>query len=195
MSAKSALRSKVLKERELLSAGEVRFRSEKIANQFLKLYHRWFPRGVSTAGVYFPIRGEVDCRPIAAILRNQGVKLALPRITAFNSQAKAMHFYPFSDWEELTTAILGLREPQAREGDVPLRPDLLIVPGTAFSLNRDRIGYGAGFYDRYLSEQTPKPKTIGLAYNFQLIDPWPIAPESHDVALDAVLTEEKTITG
>lgn len=70
--------------------------------------------------------------------------------------------------------------------------DVVIVPGVAYDINRYRLGYGGGFYDRFLSTLKPDAITIGIAFDFQIFDNIP--KESHDAQLDYIVTETKVLS-
>lgn len=98
--------------------------------------------------------------------------------------------YAVSSLGELIVGERGLLEPDPdRAEPIGEEIDLVLVPGLAFDRNGGRIGYGAGFYDRFLAG-TPAVK-VALAYSLQLIDAVPVEP--HDVPVDRILTEEESI--
>ncbi len=84
-----------------------------------------------------------------------------------------------------TPGLYGIREPQHPDFVDFSFPDLILVPGLAFSEKGDRLGFGKGYYDRFLSEA--KGLKVGLCYDFQFLPALPSEP--HDVKLDAVITE------
>ncbi|NLD47053.1 MAG: 5-formyltetrahydrofolate cyclo-ligase, partial [Clostridiaceae bacterium] len=69
--------------------------------------------------------------------------------------------------------------------------DFVIVPGVVFDIKRNRIGYGAGFYDAFLKRLDPRCFKAGIAFEFQVYQQVPVEP--HDVPLDTVITEERFI--
>jgi len=70
--------------------------------------------------------------------------------------------------------------------------DLVIVPGVAFDRKGHRLGFGAGYYDRFLPKLRPGVKKIAVAFEVQLVDSVPA--EEHDIRMDAILTEEQLIS-
>ena len=85
-----------------------------------------------------------------------------------------------------------IREPKDLTHIVPLNKiDVVIVPLVAASLDRYRLGYGGGYYDRFLRKLRPDLITIGLSYEMQLFESIPI--EEHDIRLDYIVTENKII--
>lgn len=71
-------------------------------------------------------------------------------------------------------------------------PELLVVPGVAFSEDKDRLGYGSGYFDRYLSQISSESVIVGLAYEQQVVKDLPV--EEHDIAVDYVITGRRTIS-
>jgi 5-formyltetrahydrofolate cyclo-ligase len=143
--------------------------------------------GAVVAG-YAPIRSEIDPTPLMRSLAAQGMRLALPVITARDSPLK---FRAWSPADKLQRGPLGILEPLPDAADIV--PDLVLVPVAAFDQLGHRIGYGAGQYDRTLAQlrQSSKIIAIGLAFAAQEIEA--IAALPHDVALDYVLTETQML--
>lgn len=98
--------------------------------------------------------------------------------------------YAIGSVDDLVEGERGLREPDpARCAAVDGGFDLILVPGLAFDRRGGRVGYGAGFYDRFLA--TTAATKVALAYSLQLFDAVPVEP--HDHAVDRILTESETI--
>lgn len=116
-----------------------------------------------TVGTYYAIGSEVRTSFILDAARKMGKKVALPRI-----EGERMVFYEFTDGE-LVEGKFGIKEPR------PSSPvdniDLVLVPGIAFDYKGCRIGYGKGYYDRFLSMQ--HCFSMGLAYSFQVVEELP----------------------
>lgn len=141
----------------------------------------------STVGFYYPIKGEVDTRPFFDFFKKRKLAAAFPKVLSVEN--KEMDFFTVSDWSELNTGMYGIAEPKP---GVAVFPDLLLVPGAAFSKDGHRLGYGAGFYDKYLSrwrQEKPEGLSVGLAYDFQVLDSVPF--DSHDQKLDALFSESE----
>lgn len=103
-------------------------------------------------------------------------------------KTRGMEFYSFTSKEELEVVYYGLLEPQDNEENhVPKEEiDLLIVPGVVFSNAGYRIGFGGGYYDRYLTDY--KNETLSLVSDIQLVDEVPF--ESFDIPVQALITEK-----
>ena len=99
-----------------------------------------------------------------------------------------MDFYEIRDFSELQKGAYGILEPTGDRLLLPQKDDLMLVPGAAFDRNGYRIGYGGGYYDRYLRRH-PDMKTIALAYDFQIISRVPA--EEFDVPAGEVLFPQK----
>ncbi len=148
-----------------------------------------FPRITGAPGVlagYWPMRSEIDPRPLMRRFARAGWRLALP-VTPARGGRCALEFRLWGDGELLAEHAFGMREP----GDAALavRPDVVVVPLLAFDATGHRLGYGAGHYDRTLEElRTDGPAwAMGAAFADQAVEALPSAP--HDQRLDAVVTE------
>ena len=141
-------------------------------------------------GVYLAVNGELDTAPIIALARRHGCRVFVPVIRSH--RAGAMWFVPLSG--PLRASRFGTPEPHTgRHAMVPARwLDLVLVPVVAFGASGERLGSGAGFYDRAFSHLHSrhawrKPLLIGLAYHWQRVDELPAQP--WDVPLAAVITD------
>lgn len=133
---------------------------------------------------FWPIRSEVDIRPLMARLKSRGARLCLPAIV----DKQTIVFRELLDGIDVIATGFGTTGPGPEAPE--LDPDIMLVPLSAFDATGHRIGYGAGFYDRAIDRLRNKghlPKLIGIAFDCQEVETVPAEP--HDVALDAVLTE------
>ena len=142
-------------------------------------------KGAIIAG-YAATRGEVDPFPLMAALANNGHALCLPR-----TEGEKLSFHAWKPGDPLTIGRFNIHEPDAKAKE--RRPDLIIVPVVAFDQRGYRLGYGGGYYDRYLAKHRAKRtvKAIGIAYAGQERVDLPF--EETDEMLDAVVTEERVI--
>ena len=138
-------------------------------------------RSSKLIGAYFAFGSEVKTEHIIDEARALGKKLALPRV-----EGQSIRFYEMSSIKYLVKGLFGTMEPLPH--DPMEKIDFLVVPGIAFDKKGYRLGYGKGYYDRYLSEKRPR-FSIGLAYNSQLLASLPHC--NHDEKLDAIATEEE----
>lgn len=132
--------------------------------------------------IYLPTGTEVDTSLLLSLCRKTGKKVFAPRVLNNESMEAAciddcgFQKGAFNIWEPLGAPADSL--------------DLIFVPGVVFDKNRNRIGYGRGFYDRFLKNRNSF--TVGLAFSCQII---PILPaDSHDIKMDIVITEEGIIS-
>lgn len=163
---------------ELRSSSHWLRETEKIAahlNAFFK------DNPVEVLALYWPIRSEIDLRACAVGLKAQGLvdELAMPAIVDNH-----MQFVRWSPGEVMERDSAGIPMPKSGH---PVSPDCILVPCVGLTASGHRLGYGAGWYDRTLNEY-PQALTIGvLAQAFMVKN---ISAQSHDVALNAYVTEE-----
>ena len=135
-------------------------------------------------GGYYPYNHEIDVIKILGKFEKKNTKICLPKIKK-NFQ---MDFKSWSTKEPLAINRYGIPEPTSEK---TVYPNVLLIPLVAFDKNLNRVGYGGGFYDRYLKKAKMRKRIIkiGLAYSFQEIKKIPI--KKHDMKLDFVITEKK----
>ena len=132
-----------------------------------------------TVGSYFPKGSEVRTALLMSTARKHNKRVALPKTEGYY-----MHFYEYSPDDDLIEGRFGIMEPEPKK---PVeRVDLLLVPGVAFDGMGCRIGYGKGFYDRFIAAGQAS-FSIGLAYSFQMVKELPRG--RFDESLGAVATE------
>jgi 5-formyltetrahydrofolate cyclo-ligase len=122
-----------------------------------------------------------------------GKQLVLPMVLG-NRQGMAL--YVIEELErDVAPGYCGILEPQPRRtrAVAPETLELALIPGVAFDLRGGRLGLGAGFYDRLLSQLPRGIPMVGLAFDFQVIPRLPLQP--HDILLDAIVTESRVIWG
>lgn len=137
---------------------------------------------------FFPIRSEIDPRPLMDALRQKGARLCLPIV----QDKTTIIFRELVRGAELVDTGFGTRGP-GPEAEI-LEPEILIMPLSVFDARGGRIGYGAGHYDRAIAKLIDKgkrPTLIGFAFSSQQADLVPV--EDHDQPLRAVITEKGVI--
>ena len=134
-------------------------------------------------GGYYPYNYEIDVIEILEKLEKFDYLITLPKIKK-NFQ---MDFFRWSVKDPLSINKYGIPEPVSSKNEYP---DILLLPVVAYDKNLNRIGYGGGFYDRYISKINKRKKTIkiGLAYSFQEVKK--ISMNKYDVKLDFIVTEK-----
>lgn len=133
---------------------------------------------------FSPLEIEIDITSVLeASLREK--KLALPKCYSKN---KKMAFYLIKSLSELKISEYNILEPlEDKDNEImPNEDTLIIVPGLVFSKNGERVGFGAGYYDRYLAEN--KAKTISICYEKSIVDR--IETNIYDIRIDEIITED-----
>lgn len=178
---KAQLRAEVLARRDALSpqarAAGAQAAAETILKEIPELAQ------APLVGAFWPIRSEIDPRPLIEALFARGQRVALPKVTK-----QGLVFREWRAGEELVKGGFGLSEP--RDDLPPLDPTALIVPLAAFDRAGQRIGYGAGYYDQAIERLSKNGPvlTIGIAFSAQEIPEVPAEP--HDRPLDHMVTEQ-----
>ncbi len=179
---KSLLRKEVLHKRNSMSHFEISMKSKLIQQ---KLIESPVFNQSKYIGLYLAIGSEVQTREIINYALDLGKTVLLPRI-----MSNDLRFYVVDqkDFEKNSFDVnrFGIKEPEIDDKPADFI-DLLIIPGIVFDMYGFRIGYGYGYYDKYLTNNKFS-KSIGLAYDFQLIKKTiPILP--HDRKIDVLITE------
>ena len=173
---KSEIRKQILKIRKSKNHNNFKINFNNIINLLKKEKITG-----KTVGGYYPYNYEVDAIKILEDFEKKDFSISLPKI----KKKFQMNFFKWSTKDPLIINKFGIPEPIS---DKILYPSILIVPLVAFDKNLNRIGYGGGFYDRYIKKQKKSKKiiTIGLAYPFQRVKKIPI--DKYDIRLDFILT-------
>lgn len=186
---KGELRARILALRDMLgalaAAGGGEGAEDALRRRVLEAAP--LPEGAVVAG-YWPMRGEIDVRPLLSVLAERGQVTALPVVTAPRAP---LEFRRWRDGDALDDGPYGTRHPAASAPVV--RPVCLLVPLLAFDRSGVRLGYGGGFYDRTLAALRADGPVVavGVAYAGQEVEALPA--ESHDERLDWVITEREVI--
>jgi 5-formyltetrahydrofolate cyclo-ligase len=180
---KKEFRSFVLGELKKLSKPEYEQFSYEIANQ---LFADEFWKKAKTIGITVSNYPEVDTYQIIRKAWEQNKRVVVPKC---HPKEKQMSFHELKQFTQLESVYYGLLEPiEALTSKVEsVDIDLLIVPGLAFSNEGYRLGFGGGYYDRFLSDF--KSNTVSLAFPIQLKDRLPI--EKHDLPVQKIITYQK----
>lgn len=178
---KQELRIQALHRRDALPAQERARMAKKLVDHADEIVA--IMRGTIIAG-FWPIKSEIDPRPLMAAMKERGKKLALPAII----DKQTMVFRIFVNTNDLIDMNFGTRGPSSQAPTVT--PETILLPLSAFDKQGQRIGYGAGYYDRAIEnlfKNGHKPLLIGLGFNCQEVTSIPA--ESHDIPLTMILTE------
>ncbi|MFL0196337.1 5-formyltetrahydrofolate cyclo-ligase [Clostridium sp. WILCCON 0269] len=134
--------------------------------------------------IFVSYKSEVDTHRIIKRALKEGKLVCVPKVIYKDGGMEAVRIYKFNDLKEGAYKIL---EPQntSLEKIEETSIDLSYVPGMAFDKNGGRIGYGGGYYDRFLKKVRVDSKKIGLAYSFQVLNEIPM--EKYDVFMDDII--------
>lgn len=185
------LRRRLLAERMGLDRVDRRRMSEQIVQTLtaLPLFQQ-----SRTVLVYCSYRSEVETLVLLQRCLEAGKTVCVPQTVPAESRLLAVAIKdPLTD---LGPGYLGIPEPQphlveSREVGAD-RLEVVVVPGAVFDRNGNRLGYGGGYYDRFLTQDAPQALRFGLAYSGQLVRSVPALP--HDVPLDLLVTENEVLT-
>jgi len=186
METKQSIRTRVLSIRNGLSDEEWNEGSALIEQ---RLYETKAWKNAKIILLYRDYKNEVKTTGIfkQALLENKAV--AFPKV-----HENDMDFFTVNSMDDLKEGYKGIFEPQnCEKTDLSLygpHEILMILPGSAFDRQGNRIGYGKGFYDRYI-KNSPAMNKMGLAFDFQVIDAIPAEP--FDIPVDMIITNKETI--
>lgn len=186
--SKNDLRKEMLEKRKLLKNEEVDISSDKIIDTLLKIPAVKLAKNIM---LYLSFKNEVNTFKLIDILNNEQKNVIVP--------------YCVEDEKNIIPSILsnlnhdlvennfGLLEPKKDKiKEIPIEEiDIIIVPGVVFDKKGNRIGFGAGYYDRFLKNKKNKTVTIGLCYDFQILDLIPT--DEYDIPLEYIVTEKRVI--
>lgn len=174
---KANLRQALLAKRAAITPDQRSQWDKEIGDRLLAW---WRMNHAPVIGVYWPIRGEPDLRDAYVSLVEQGVQLALPVVMEKEAPLA------FARWAPDDAVVKDRHGVSVPATIIEVKPSALLIPCVGFDLQRYRLGYGGGYYDRTLALES-KPAAIGIAYACLHAD-FEIGP--HDLAMDAVITEQ-----
>lgn len=182
LETKKQIRKENLRRRELLSKEEWERRSELLMAFLLEqpIYQE-----SQTIYCYVSYHCEVDTWRFIMYSLKKGKRIAVPKV-----RGNEMKFYYIQDVRELKEGYRGIFEPPETNVEAIEENALLLMPVVAFDRQKHRLGYGGGFYDRYL-EKHPNHFKIGIGFSFQERKSIPV--EKHDINLDRIWTDEGEI--
>lgn len=175
-----------MKEKMRNLSYESYIKGSKASIKKITLLPEW--KEAKTIGVTMSTRDEIDTASLIHQAWEDNKQIAVPKA---DPKDKTMEFRVIRSFEEVLEAFAGIREP-ILERTSPVEPDeidLLIVPGLVFNEKGYRIGFGGGFYDRFLADY--HGKTVSLAFDFQVMKEIPT--ESFDLPVQIIVTNERVI--
>lgn len=178
---KSKLRKKIFKIRKLRNGKNIQLSFNKIFNLLKKNNIK-----KKSIGGYFPVNFEIDDLEILKKFEIKKYEISLPVV----KKNFGMDFYKWSSKEPLTINKYGIPEPNLKKLKYP---DIILIPLLAFDERLHRLGYGGGYYDRYIEKISKKKSSvkIGLALSFQKINNVPTT--KYDKKLDYIVTEKNIL--
>lgn len=173
---KKALRKWIREQKRAMTPEMIENASQALARQF---FATPYYKNAKTVYGYLPYNQEVRTVPILEQALRDGKQVAVPKV-----YGDTMRFIYLDDLTQVSPSEMGIPEPIA---DAPVAADetaLVLMPGLAFDQNGNRMGYGGGFYDKFLAEESSHP-TVALCYEFQMVDSIPT--EDYDIPVDLIL--------
>lgn len=183
INTKKQIRAEVKKCRREALPEQIFANSEKICDAFLGLQEY---QSANTVFAYMDCKNEVQTKKVIEQCWKDGKTVAVPKVFG-----QIMKYYVIHSFEDLEEGYFGIREPKHEQlEEIVCEDGLMILPGVAFDISRHRVGYGGGFYDRYLEEH-PDMKKIAFAFEFQVYDSVPF--ETFDRQPEKIITEQRNI--
>jgi len=173
---KQALRREIREKKRAMTEAQIEDTSRRLGELFFASEQY---RSASTIYGYLPYNQEVRTIPMLQRALNDGKRIAVPKV-----YGEDMRFIYITDFSRIEKGYAGIPEPI---DDAPVAEDptaLVLMPGLAFDKEGHRIGYGGGFYDRFLAQE-PNHPTLALCYAFQMLDA--LETEAFDIPVDCVL--------
>ncbi|MBM9512647.1 5-formyltetrahydrofolate cyclo-ligase [Desulfogranum marinum] len=185
-SKKQLLRRAYSRSRDSLSAEEQKNKSDLISDIFIDIFGL---QSTKCFFVYVDYRSEVQTNKIIDFILQQGGIVCVPAVVS--QRAKMVAVQIKSPAIDLAPGFKGILEPLPELLHHCIvdaeNIDVAVIPGIAFDKNGGRIGYGGGYYDRFLQNDAPQALRVGLAYKLQMISTIPM--ESHDIFMDYIICE------
>ena len=176
---KAALRKVLLEKRDAISYDLIKIASQKIFNRLKKIKEY---NDAKVIACYYPIGSEVLTQDIMLDALSQGKQVCLPKVTY-----SSMNFREVKDMKNLEMGLFDIMEPK-EDCKICDKIDVVIVPTVGISRNGSRLGYGHGYYDRFLSTNN-SAVSIALTYSKQIIKNIPSS--DNDVQINWIVTEDE----
>ncbi|MGB5685180.1 MAG: 5-formyltetrahydrofolate cyclo-ligase [Candidatus Electrothrix sp.] len=191
MHSRKTLRKERLAERDRLDAAQRRSKSEQI--QALLLEQSIFVHAKHLF-LYVHFRSEVETVTLIEHCLARGKKVSVP--VTLRKESRLLSVQITDPAMQLKPGCFGILEPTekqiARATVDSAEIDAVLVPGSVFDPLGGRLGYGGGYYDRFLTQDAPQARRIGLAYALQMVNQVPM--EDHDQYMDIIITEQQVYT-
>lgn len=181
-SLKTEVRKMCLNHRAAMGEEERKSKSKIIQQKLLELPEF---KKAKVVLLFLDFRGEVETMALAEATIALGKRLILPRCAP---QCILLPIEVHDLTQDLEPGAFGIREPKLTLGVVePSEIDLVIIPGSGFDLNGNRLGYGGGFYDRFFMLMNPSTPKVALSFECQVVAQVPV--DKHDAKMTMLITE------
>ncbi|MBR4696313.1 MAG: 5-formyltetrahydrofolate cyclo-ligase [Selenomonadaceae bacterium] len=186
LATKKDLRKRVRRLRSAIPAQERQILSSRMTAE---LSRQFFFQDAKVIMAYASMLEEVQLYDLMRFSLDIGKKVCIPFILG-RGIMDAVELHGMEDLVEDDYSILTVREDRRKVID-PSSIGCVVVPGVAFSSSGARLGLGGGYYDRFLSEKAPYAYRVVLAFECQIVEDIPLEP--HDIPIDFIITEKRTI--
>ena len=182
---KKEIRKHMLKQRDMID----KIQKQKWDNEiFNKVINSEYYKKAKTIFLFVSFKSEVDTHKLIEYAINDNKEICVPKI---ETKEKGIELYKITGFDDLKVGYYNVLEPI--EGSQKISSeniDLILMPGLAFDREGGRVGYGGGYYDKFLKEsEKNRVKRIAIAYNCQLLDKVPM--DENDMKIDGIITNEK----
>lgn len=184
--AKRAVRRRVLETRDAMPEAERARLGAVVTERFLSLPE---VRAAHAVLAFWSFGSEVPTGPLIEALVARGAMIALPRIVGGELEART-----YRPGDRVTETTFGALEPAGGTRVEPASIDVVATPGVAFDRGGRRVGYGGGFYDRFLPRTRPDTSRVGVGFDVQLLAEGESLPAGRfDLLVDVVVTELEAV--
>lgn len=183
MNIKNVLRGEIKERKKELKLEEKRKKDKKIKEKFTasSIYKK-----ATCIFIYVSLKDEVDTHNIIKEALKNGKRICVPKVISIKEGMDAIEIKDFSELVEC--GAYKILEPLDFKNKIDEKDiDLAVLPGLAFDNEGGRLGYGGGFYDRFIPKLKNEVPKIALAYDFQMVDDVP--KDSHDILVDKVIID------
>lgn len=182
MKTKKELRREILGIRKAMEPEQVRSLSEIICRRVRDTESY---KGCTSLCIYMPINKEVEADLLIEPALADGKRVYIPKVIG-----EEMVFNAYDPALMIEDGPFHIRESRSEEVLEPDEGTLIIMPGSVFDPQGHRIGYGGGYYDKYLSRY-PVCRTMAVCYDLQIVEELPA--EAHDICPQTIVSESRTI--
>ena len=177
---KNKIRKTMLSLRKNVSKNDLRDNSEIIFERFIDIGFKF-----DNVMCYLNFGKEIDTTPFISYFKNNGNNVSIPVCNGLD-----MYAAKFNDLDSFKISKLGVMEPENPIIIDKSTIQICIIPGVAFDIYGNRVGYGKGYYDRFLSGENIIK--VAICHDFQIIDK-EILSDKNDIKMDYIITEKRTI--